>query len=152
MPGTYPISLTALESQYLSDSISMFASGPPDDMLSGKASPYPDLLLKIGGAVVEIEEQGDKKSPVPVDFSQAELWIIREVAKSGVVVGNERVGLNLLVKAYEGIRALAAEPDIQALVERMGEVTESEPGKDSYVSQLEKIKNEQDSDGGGVAA
>ena len=49
----------------------------------------PDLLLKIGGAVLETDQHD---VPAVVYLSLAELWMIREVTKSSVVVGSERVG------------------------------------------------------------
>jgi len=57
MLDTFAIELTQLESLYLSDSISMFMQGTPD-ALPGQAMPFPNLLLKIGGAVLE-EEVGE---------------------------------------------------------------------------------------------
>ena len=135
MDTTYAIQLTQLESLYLSDALSMFTQGPPD-ALPGQAAPYPNLLLKIGGAVLETQQ---RSAPVSLSLSPCELWVIREVAKSSVVVGNERVGLSLLTKVYEGIRALAAQSDVQSVVNAFGEVVDDEPGKGEYVAQLKQI-------------
>lgn len=77
----------------------MFTQGPPD---AGEG-PYPNLLLKIGGAILESESQ---KGLITVHLTLNELWMVREVAKSSVVVGSERVGLSLLLKTYAGIRFL----------------------------------------------
>lgn len=137
MPNTHPLQLTLLESLYLSDALSMFTQGPPD-ALPGEASPYPNLLLKVGGAVLEAEQ---KKAPVVIHVTLNELWMVREVAKSSVMMGSERVGLNLLLKVYAGIRALTAESDMEAVIGDLGEVAEEEPGKNEYTSQLEQIKD-----------
>ncbi len=145
MANTYPVKMTQLESLYLSDTVSMFMQGPPD-ALPGQASPYPTLLLKIGGAVLETEQH---KAPATLHLSLNELWIMREVTKSSVVVGSERVGVSLLIKVYEGIRALAAETDIQSLVNALGEVAEEEPGKSEYSVQLERLKDGHDLETGG---
>lgn len=83
----------------------MFTQGPPD---AGEG-PYPNLLLKIGGAILESESQ---KGLITVHLTLNELWMIREVAKSSVVVGSERVGLNLLLKIYGGLRVLSASAEI----------------------------------------
>ncbi len=136
MANAYPVQLTHLESLYLSDSISMFMQGPPDG-LQGQASPYPTLLLKIGGAVLETDQQS---SQVTVYFSLPELWVIREVTRSSVVIGSERVGLSLLLKVYAGIRALAAESAIQTTVDEFGEVISNEPGKEDYSDRFEDLK------------
>ena len=147
MAATYPVQLTQLECLYISDSLSMFTQGPPDE-LPGQGSPYPNLLLKIGSAVLETAQQ---KAPVVLQLGLAELWVIRETAKSSVVVGGERVGLNLLLKIYEGIRALIAESDVQAVVNDLGEVLDYEPGKVEYAVQLAHIRDNeyQDSSGNG---
>ena len=136
MVATYSIQLTQLEGLYLSDALSMFTQGPPDEL--GQGSPYPDLLLKIGSAVLETAQY---KAPVTVHLSLVELWMVREVAKSSVVVGNERVGLSLLLKAYEGLRALVAQADMQGLVDDFGEVTGFEPGKADYATQMAQLKD-----------
>ena len=145
MPSTIGIQLTQLESLYLSDSISMFMQGVPD-ALPGQTMPYPNLLLKIGGAVLETEQQKDTAT---VHVSLADLWVIREVTKSSAVIGSERVGLNLLFKVYTGIRSLSAETDMESVVSVFGEVIDDEPGKSEYATQLERIKNGGDLYSGG---
>ena len=137
MPNTFGIKLTQLESLYLSDSISMFMQGTPDS-LPGQTMPYPNLLLKIGGAVLETAQQSDTAT---VHVSLADLWIFREVTKSSAVIGSERVGINLLLKAYTGILALSAETDMESVVSAFGEVIDNEPGKSEYSVQLERIRN-----------
>ncbi|MCI0438693.1 MAG: hypothetical protein L0177_06125 [Chloroflexi bacterium] len=138
MANTYSLQLTQLESLYLSDALSMFTQPPPDE--AGQGTPYPNLLLKIGGAILE----GDRtKAPSTVNLSLPELWIVREVAKSSVVVGNERVGLSLLLKTYEGLRALVAESDMQSVVDDLGEVEDDEPGKADYAARLAQLKEAQ---------
>jgi hypothetical protein len=81
--------------------------------------PFPNLLLKIGGAVLETAELGNT---AVAHLSLSDFWIIREITKSSVVVGSERVGMNLLSKAYTGILALCAESDVQSVVSTYGEV------------------------------
>ena len=137
MENTYAIELTQLESLYLSDALSMFTQGPPD-ALPNQVSPYPDLLLKIGSAVLETEQ---RKAPVVVELTIEELWIIREVAKSSVVVGNERVGLSLLLKIYGGIRTLAADSDVQLMVTAFGESMVDEPERSQFTVQLNQIRS-----------
>ena len=151
---TCALEITQMESLYLSDSLSMFMQGPPDS-IPGQASPYPTLLLKIGGAVLETDQQ---KHPVSIQVGLPELWVLRELTKSSVVMGSERVGLNLLIKVYAGIQVLAAESDVHSAVSVFGEVIDVEPGKNEYATQLERIRNgggnydddEFDSNGGGI--
>ena len=146
MSDTHPIELSHLESLFLSDSLSIFTQGPPDAPLN-QLSPYPTLLLKIGGAVLETEQT---KAASQVSMTIAELWMIREITKSSVVVGSERVGLNLLLKVYEGIRALSAEPDMQSVVSAFGEVLDNEPGKKEFAVQLERIREGGELESGGT--
>jgi len=132
---SYYLQLTLLESLYLSDSLSMFTQGPPD-VVSDSASPLPDLLLKVGAAVLETDRT---KEPVDVALDLHELWIVREVAKSSVVVGSERVGLNLVIKVYEGLRHLAAAADVDSVVDALGEVSRNEPDRPDYEAKLKRL-------------
>lgn len=147
MTSAHAIELTNMESLYLSDSVSMYLQGPPENS-PGHDSPFPNLLLKIGGAVLETEQQA---TSVTIYVSLSELWMMREITKSSVVVGNERVGINLLLKIYAGIRALNAGPDMDSIVGILGEVEEMEPGKSEYAAQLERIRDGGDLSLGGIA-
>ena len=142
---SYSIQLTPLESLYLSDSLSMFTQGPPD-VLSESASPLPDLLLKVGAAVLETDRTNE---PVDVVLALSELWIVREVAKSSVVVGSERVGLSLVIKVYEGLRHLAAAADVDSVVGELGEVSRNEPDRREYEAKLTELSGKGDPESGG---
>jgi hypothetical protein len=141
---SYSIRLTLLESLYLSDSLSMFTQGPPE-VLSESAS-LQDLLLKVGAAVLETDRT---KEPVDVALALDELWIVREVAKSSVVVGSERVGLNLVIKVYEGLRHLAAAADVDSVVGALGEVSRNEPDRREYEAKLRALSGKEDPESGG---
>ncbi len=104
MTDTYPLKLTLLESFYLSDAISEHTPNlPPPD---GEFHAYRDFIPKLGGAVLEIEQT---KKDVTVEMTNTELRIIREVSKSSVMYGSEKVGMNLMLKVYKGLRTLAAD-------------------------------------------
>ena len=145
MNTSYSIQLTLLESLYLSDSLSMFTQGPPE-VLSESASTIQDLLLKVGAVVLETDRT---KEPVDVALALHELWIVREVAKSSVVVGSERVGLNLVIKVYEGLRHLAAAADVDSVVGALGEVTRNEPDRREYEEKLRALSGKGDLESGG---
>ena len=102
MPDTYPLKISVLESYYISDAISehMPPLPPPD----GSFQVYPDFLLKLGDAILEVTQT---KKDVTVEMSPTELRVLREIAKSSVVIGSERVGMNLMLKVYEGLKWLA---------------------------------------------
>lgn len=103
MTDTYPLQLTVLESYYISDAVSEHTPNlPPPD---GEFHAYPDFILKLGGAILEATQT---KKNMTVEMSLIELRVIREVCKTSIVVGSERVGMNLMLKVYEGLRTLSA--------------------------------------------
>lgn len=143
----YETTLTFNEAILLSDSLSMFSTGPNQG-----SHAYPDLLLKVGGAFMDT---GPDKPPARVMFSREELWMIREVAKSPISIGSERVGLNLLRKVYAGLLRLSAYDFVHDAVAQVGETTGSEdaPSKaeskqkiDQWLGQINS--KEGDKDGG----
>lgn len=100
MGEVYKIKVSQLEGLYLADSISMFQHGPPMEGRSPMVGDmFPGLLLKIGACVL-YAETNKGMGDVDLELTEEELWVIREAAKSSVVVGSERVGLKLLVKVY----------------------------------------------------
>ena len=101
----YKTEITYNEGLYLSSVLSMHHKGPPDSTYDVI---YPNLLLKLGGAILESNES-ETKRPATVHLTEQELWVVREMAKSHVTVGTEKVGLNLLIKAYTGLLQLRAE-------------------------------------------
>ncbi len=106
------VNLTKLEICFLWDAISMHSIGPPDSISEDSLHPhYPDLILKIAGAMAEGMREGGQGGEVEVEmeFAWHELMLMREVAKTSVVVGGEKVGLNLAVKIAGGLITLAAE-------------------------------------------
>ncbi|HZX50297.1 MAG TPA: hypothetical protein VFE94_04125 [Candidatus Paceibacterota bacterium] len=119
---TFPMELTPGEILYLSDHLSMFGQGPPD-ALPGQNSPYPQLLTKICSALLETVST---EKPTTVRMELSELWIIREVAKSNVMVGHEQVGLQLVGKVCAGILGLTANEYVEEAVKQWGEVAEDE--------------------------
>ena len=76
-----------------------------------------DLLLKVGGAIMLTKDRGDTN----VEFTLSELWSIREQAKSSVVVGQEKVGLNLIYKLAPLLGKLMRGYDIEELRDKLKE-------------------------------
>lgn len=70
-----------------------------------------NFITKIGIALLESveNEKLGKIAIAPVEFDEEELLIIREVAHTGAIYDEERVGLNLKVKVHEGLRRIAIE-------------------------------------------
>ncbi|MBI2123631.1 MAG: hypothetical protein HYU04_00030 [Candidatus Wildermuthbacteria bacterium] len=103
--------MTKLECTFLSDALSMFGQGPPGQTDRG---PYPDLLLKLCSALLEIIKMKDPaQGCVVVQMTEADLWLIREVSKTSIMVGSKPVGLELLIKVAKGLLELNANQEVQ---------------------------------------
>lgn len=106
----------------------MHSPGPADN----QECIYPDLLLKLGSVVVELDarreqanqgDKGDKSIDGKGDsvlsaeaaLTEGELWCVRECAKSTVMYGNEAVGISLLVKAYKGLLEARNEKELSGV-------------------------------------
>lgn len=123
----HTVEITFREALYLSDALSCHAEGP-----KGQGSAYPDLLLKLGSAILQADPESSpvgEKPAVMVAFSWPELWIIREAAKTSAAVGQERVGFNLLRKVYRALQTLSAEMEAgSALAAPTADVAEPNAG------------------------
>jgi len=60
-----------------------------------------ELLLKIGSALVHIHESGLKA--FDVDFTDHELWTLREVSQSSMKYNGENVGFSIKMKVYRAL-------------------------------------------------
>jgi len=60
-----------------------------------------DLLLKIGTALIHIHEGGLKS--FDIDFTEVELWTLREVSQSSMKYNGENVGFSIKVKVYRAL-------------------------------------------------
>lgn len=69
------------------------------------------LITKIGSALLESfeNEQKGKSAVATMQLEEDELLILREIAHTGAIYDEERVGLNLKVKVHAGIRSIAIE-------------------------------------------
>lgn len=127
---SYPLALTLNELALLSDHLSMHT--PP---LPGyETDPLP-LILKIGGAFLEAEPAKE----VPVSLTKLDLLRIREIAKTPLAFGSERVGLNLVKKAYQALQVLCAEELVRETADTVN-LLEPEKGKRDIRDALERIK------------
>lgn len=89
--------LTQNEIFYLCDVISIHAEPPPGLHVSGSRPPYPEMILKLMEAIVS--HASGTLHEVEVDFTLDELMMVYEHSRVSVVVGTEKVGYNLIVKA-----------------------------------------------------
>ena len=63
-----------------------------------------DLLLKIGSALVHLHEGG--LNLFDIDFTETELWTIREVSQSSMKYNGEAVGFAIKMKVYRALMDL----------------------------------------------
>ena len=74
---------------------------------AGTAAPL-ELLNIIGAALLDAHEKelNSLEPTSTVDLSEEFLWVIREVAHSGVRYGDEPTGYNVKVKIHEALRQI----------------------------------------------
>ena len=69
------------------------------------------FITKIGAALLESfeHEQKGNAAVATMHLEEDELLILREIAHTGAIYDEERVGLNLKVKVHTGLRNIAIE-------------------------------------------
>ena len=72
------------------------------------------LITKIGAALLESfeNEQKGNAAVATMHLEEDELLILREIAHTGAIYDEERVGLNLKVKIHAGLRNIAIEETV----------------------------------------
>jgi len=99
------------------------------------------LITKIGAALLESfeNEQKGKQAAASVHLEEDDLLTLREIAHTGAVYDEERVGLNLKLKVHEGLRRFAIE-------EIVGDIptisTEEAPFDRSKLEAYQYLENE----------
>ena len=98
-----------------------------------------NLILKIGAAIVELDDGYPQGSDgVTIDLTEDELWVLREIALSSVVIGNEHVGKNLKVRIYRALRSIAANPVTGSFLM----APENENNRESTLEKLRALENQ----------
>lgn len=118
------VALTFNEALYLDDQLTLQVEDPAEYGLDGEffytlrsissgaaTSTTAEFLLKLGGVLLELLHEEDGHATVDAYLSEQELWVVRELAQSSVLVGNEKVGLNLKIKVHEALQSIAAEKE-----------------------------------------
>lgn len=99
------------------------------------------LILKIGTAIVAMEEsypQGGRD--IEIELGEDELWALREMAISSVVVGQEFVGKNLKVKIYRALRDLSSHQITSSFLS----AGESGNNRQSTLEKLRSLESKED--------
>ncbi len=65
----------------------------------------PELILKLGSALLVCVDE--KVKEVEINFTEKELWLLREMANSGIMFGKESIGFNLKVKIHRALRNIS---------------------------------------------
>ena len=116
------ISLTKNELCYIDDSLTLlqprykeFEEGQQKIIYrvlapsASTAAPV-ELLDIVGAALIEahdIEKTTNSSGHViPIDLSEEYLWLIREIANTSIVFGEEFVGYNIKIKIHQALRQI----------------------------------------------
>ena len=101
--------LTRNEALFIDDSLSMIIErdmgeerlGTVRPMAHTAGLPAPvDLLEKIGHAILFTTDPENYGQPAPVQMTDTDLYMLREITHSYVKIGEEPVGFNLKRKIY----------------------------------------------------
>jgi hypothetical protein len=126
----YTLDLTRNESKFLLDAISIMTP-----LMEREEAEV--LVLKIGAAFLDTE-QGARDGRVAL--SVRELWVLKEVTKSAVMVGQEPVGLQILQRVIEGLLTLSSQSDVRAAVAPFGEGNAAETDKNDVKRWMEDFR------------
>ena len=88
---------------------------------------FKNIQLKIMDIVISKGTQH-----IDVNFNKAELWMLRDIAKTNGVIGNENVGSYLLHEVIKGILYLEAQDTLHQVI-----ITHGENNIDEKYSKLE---------------
>tara|TARA_B100000470_G_scaffold158061_1_gene123602 strand:+ start:156 stop:596 length:441 start_codon:yes stop_codon:yes gene_type:complete len=113
------IELTKNELCFVDDSLTLYRELDDSDLSkyvhrvvapSAGAAASAELLSKLGGALIESHEQqrAGKHPKAPVELTEPELWLLREISNSNAIYNKEPVGLNIKLKIHKALREIYA--------------------------------------------
>ena len=113
------IELTKNELCFVDDSLTLHRELDDSDLSkyvhrvvapSAGAAASSELLSKLGGALIESHEQqrSGKHAKAPVELTEPELWLLREISNSNAIYNKEPVGLNIKLKIHKALREIYA--------------------------------------------
>ena len=117
--GVMQIELTKNELCFVDDSLTLHRELDDSDLSkyvhrvvapSAGAAASAELLSKLGGALIESHEQqrSGKHAKAPVELTEPELWLLREISNSNAIYNKEPVGLNIKLKIHKALREIYA--------------------------------------------
>lgn len=107
---SYMVILTKKEARYLLDAVPLINS-----LMEREEAET--LLLKLGAAFLGT----DAGEETAIAFTQRDLWVLKEVTKTAVTVGDEPVGMNLMRRIMGGLIHLSAQTEVHTAVTRLGD-------------------------------
>ena len=113
------IELTKNELCFVDDSLTLHRELDDSDLSkyvhrvvapSAGAAASAEVLSKLGGALIESHEQqrAGKHAKAPVELTEPELWLLREISNSNAIYNKEPVGLNIKLKIHKALREIYA--------------------------------------------
>ncbi len=111
------IELTKNELCFIDDSLTLYRDLDDSDLSkyvhrvvapSAGAAASAELLSKLGGSLIEAHEKqrAGKHPNAPVELTESELWLIREISNSNAIYNKEPVGLNIKLKIHKALREI----------------------------------------------
>jgi len=81
-----------------------------------------ELLDSVGDALLEAHEKAktEENMGVPLNLSEENLWLIREIASTNIMFGEEPVGYNIKIKVHQALRQIRRD-EILGNIEVSGE-------------------------------
>ena len=131
MDQAYQVEVTRNEARFLLDAVSL--TNPLAEREETER-----LVLKIAAAFLECE--GASKGTAPVAFSASELWVLKEVTKSAVTIGQEPVGMQLLRRISQGLLSLSAPPEVHAALAGFGDAGKEEADAEDVKRRMSGFK------------
>tara|TARA_Y100000310_G_scaffold310923_1_gene356704 strand:+ start:290 stop:733 length:444 start_codon:yes stop_codon:yes gene_type:complete len=127
---------------YLDDGLTLLEAAPKGPMAVGRAlAPMAitvstkDLLMQIGTSIIQLED--GTTDTLQIDFTETDLWTLREVSQSSVQYNGIPVGISIKRKVYTALRDLRTQEalkdvDLPPIDETLSEPIERRKYLDIY--------------------
>ena len=132
-----PVNFTATEIEGIEQIISA-----GHKWIDGTNPAYPDLILKLGRAFLEVQGEGKGQE---LYLSEMEAWYLREIVPTNMRVRGESIGMAIKKKLYPLLLEFSAERYSNVALSRFGYSTIEEPltREDAILEEIEEAEQTQ---------
>jgi hypothetical protein len=133
-----PVNFTATEIEGIEQIISA-----GHKWIDGTNPAYPDLILKLGRAFLEVQGEGKGQE---LYLSEMEAWYLREIVPTNMRVRGESIGMAIKKKLYPLLLEFSAERYSNVALSRFGYSTIEEPltREDAIREEIEEAEADPD--------